>query len=192
MKAIIVYYSHSSNNEALAREMKIRLGCDLLRIEEIKPRNGFTILLDLIFRRDAKIYNPDVMLDDYNMVVFVAPIWDAKIATPLKTFIKMEKGHLKNYAFITMCSGREGQHQKITDQLTQLTQKKPLIVTELKVNDLLPQDEKDKITYTTPYRIKPPDWHYFKKDIQHFVNTIFEHASELNAKGPLRREESYA
>src|SRR6185369_7129369 len=131
MKAIIVYYSHSSNNEALAYELKHRLGCDLLKIEEEKQRTGFTILFDLLFRRDAKIKKSNVFLSDYNTVVFISPIWDAQIATPLKTFIKAEREHIKNYAFITVCGGRDGQHEKIVKQLTQLVLKKPIIVTEL-------------------------------------------------------------
>jgi flavodoxin len=60
MKAIIVYYSHSSNNEALSFELKRRLGCDLLKIEEEKQRSGFTILLDLVFRREAKLKKTNV------------------------------------------------------------------------------------------------------------------------------------
>jgi len=188
MKAIIVYYSHSANNEALAHELKIRLGCDLVRIEEEKKRTGFTILLDLLLRRDPKIKKPNVFLSNYNTVVFIAPIWDSQIATPLKTFIKMEREHIKNYAFITVCSGREGQHEKITNQLTQLTLKKPIIVTELVVKDLLPSDQKNKIHYATTYRIKEEDFLDLKKQIQNFVNTVYEYASELQ----VRKEESFA
>jgi flavodoxin len=189
MKAIIVYYSQSANNEILARELKMRLGCDLLKIEETQ-RTGFTILLDRLFQRDTKIRKPDVFLNDYNLVVFIAPIWNAKIATPLKTFIKMEKDHIKKYAFITLCSGREGQHEKITDQLAQLALKKPIVVTELEVNDLLPAEKKNKIKYTTPYRITKYDFHVFKKQIQHFVNTIFEYGSELRAREPFIRQKT--
>jgi len=190
MKAIIVYYSHSANNEALALDLKARLGCDLLKIEEQKERTGFTILLDLIFKRDAKIKKHKVLLSDYNTVVFIAPIWDAQIATPLKTFIKMEREHIKNYAFITVCSGREGQHKKITRQLTALTLKKPIIVTELVVNDLLPFDKKNKIKYTTPYRVKEEDFQVLKKQIQKFVNAVYEYASELQVKEPQVKERS--
>ena len=179
MKTIIVYYSHSANNESLARELKQRFGCDIVKIEEQKRRTSFTILLDLIFRRDAKIQKPDVFLSDYNTVIFISPIWDAKIATPLKSYIKMEKNNINNYAFITVCSGREGQRKMITDQLTQLIGKEPIIVTELVINDLLPAEQKNKIKYTTPYRIKKPDLQVFKKDIQQFVNTVFENALEL-------------
>jgi len=190
MKAIIVYYSHSSNNEALAQDLKHRLGCDIFKIEEEKPRTGFTILLDLILRREAKLKKPNVLLSDYNTVVFIAPIWDAQIATPLKTFIKMEREHIKNYAFITVCSGREGQHEKITKQLKQLTLKKPIIVMELFVNDLLPTGQKNKVQYTTPYRVKEEDFQILKKQIQDFVNTVYEYTSELLAK-PKAKEESF-
>jgi len=190
MKAIIVYYSHSANNEALAQDLKHRLGCDIFKIEEEKTRTGFTILLDLILRREAKLKKPNVFLSDYNTVVFIAPIWDAQIATPLKTFIKMERERIKNYAFITVCSGREGQHEKITKQLAQLTLKKPIIVTELLVNDLLPTGQKNKIQYTTPYRVKEEDFQTLKKQIQDFVNTVYEYTSELLAK-PKEKEESF-
>ena len=191
MKAIIVYYSHSANNEALAQELKVRLGCDLLKIEEQKKRTGFTILLDLIFKRDAKIKEPNVLLSDYHTVVFISPIWDAQIATPLKTFIKMEREQVKDYAFITVCGGREGQHEKITKQLTALTLKKPIIVTELVANDLLPFDQKNKIKYTTPYRVTEEDFKALKKQIQNFVNTIYEHTSALQVRTPHTKDESF-
>jgi hypothetical protein len=180
MKAIIVYYSHSTNNEALTHELKLRLGCDLLKIEEETRRTGFTIFLDLVFRRDAKIKKPNVFLSDYTTVVFIAPIWDSKIATPLRTFIKMEREHIKNYAFITVCNGREGQLEKITNQLTHLVLKKPLIVTELVVKSLN-TDEKKKIVDLTPYHVKEKDFQNVKKEIQHFVHTVYEYTSELVA-----------
>jgi flavodoxin len=192
MKAIIVYYSHSSNNEALAHELKHRLGCDLLKIEEEKQRTGFTILLDLLFRRDPKIKKTNVFLSDYSTVVFISPIWDAQIATPLKTFIKAEREHIKNYAFITVCGGREGQHEKIVKQLSQLTLKKPIIVTELVVSNLSPDKQKNIANYLTHPQIKEEDFQVVKKEIQHFVNTVYEHASELQVRKPPVNEESFA
>jgi flavodoxin len=189
MKAIIVYYSHSSNNEALAHELKHRLGCDILRIEEEKKRTGFTILLDLVFRRDAKIKKPDVFLSDYNTVVFISPIWDAQIATPLKTFIKMEREQIKNYAFITVCGGREGQKKKITDQLTQLISKKPIIVTELVVKDVQPGRHSEIENFTHP-QIKETDLQNVKNEIQNFVNTVYKYSSELLNK-PIAKEGAF-
>jgi flavodoxin len=191
MKAIIVYYSHSSNNEALAHELKHRLGCDLLKIEEEKQRTGFTILLDLLFRRDAKLKKTNVSLGDYKTVVFISPIWDAQIATPLKTFIKAEREHIKNYAFITACGGREGQHEKITTQLTQLAMKKPIIVTEIVVSNLSPDNQKNLAKYLSQPQIKEEDFQVVKKEIQHFVNTVYEYTFELQGTTHAVKEESF-
>ena len=191
MKAIIVYYSHSSNNEALAHELKHRLGCDLLKIEEEKQRTGFTILLDLLFRRDPKIKKPNVFLSDYNTVVFISPIWDAKIATPLRTYIKMVREQIKNYAFITVCSGREGQHEKIIKQLEQLTLKKPIIVTQLVVSNLLPDQQRNLTYYLLHPQIKEKNFQMVKKEIQHFVNTVYEYTSEFQGTLPHVKEKSF-
>jgi flavodoxin len=192
MKTIIVYYSHSSNNEALAHELKHRLGCDLLKIEEEKQRTGFTILLDLLFRRDAKLKKTNVFLGDYKTVVFISPIWDAQIATPLKTFIKAEREHIKNYAFITACGGREGQHEKITKQLTQLALKKPIIVTEIVISNLSPDNQKNLAKYFSQPQIKEENFQVVKKEIQHFVNTVYEYTSELQGTTHAVKEESFA
>lgn len=182
MKALVVYYSYSANNESLARELKVRLGCDAVKIEEQNRRTSFTIFLDLLFHRDPKIKKPEVFLSDYNVVIFISPIWASKIASPLKTYIKMEKGNISKYAFITISAGAEGQTKLIEDQLTQLIGHKPIVVTELAINNLLPIEQRNKIKYTTPYRIKKSGFEFFKKEIQQFVNTIFEHASELTGK----------
>lgn len=174
MKSLIVYYSYTGNNEALAKEMKLRFGSDLYKIFEKKHRNAFTILLDVIFKRETEIEKPDIFLIDYDVVIFMAPIWDSKIATPLKSFIKMECLSIRNYAFISICTGHEGQSQKINAELFELTNRKPIAVTELSVNDLLLPEQKDKIRYTTPYRVKEGDFNVFKKQIQNFVNAVFE------------------
>jgi flavodoxin len=192
MKAIIVYYSHSANNEALAYELKHRLGCDVLKIEEEKKRTGFTILLDLLLHRDPKIKKTNIFLSDYNTVIFVSPIWDAQIATPLRTFIKMQRGHIKNYAFITACSGREGQRDKIIHQLTQLTLKNPIIVTELVVSNLSVDSQKNKIDHFKHHQIKEADFQAVKKEIQHFVNTVYEYTSELLARKTESKESAIA
>jgi flavodoxin len=188
MKAIIVYYSHTTNNETLAHEMKLRIGCNVVKIEEQKRRTGFTTLLDLVFRRNAKIKKPNVFLFDYSIVIFIAPIWNAKIATPIKTFIKKEKHHIKKYAFISICSGREGQREKIAKELIQLIQKKPILITELAVDKWLSLEHKKS---PKPYLIKKPDLQNFKREIQHFTNVIFEMGSEFNYEKPLMRVESH-
>ncbi len=175
MKSVIVYYSYSGNNESLAKELRLRFESDIVRIEEQKKRTIFNTVLDLILGRDAKIQNPDIFLDDYETIIFIAPIWDSKIATPLKSFIKMARDNIKNYAFITVCGGREGQKQKITEELTQLVGKRPITVVELEIRSVLPPSQENDIKSIGSYRITDNDFCAFKKPIQNFVNTVFSY-----------------
>ena len=46
MKTLIVYYSFTQNNEALARMLQTRLDCEMLKIETVKRRSTFSIFLD--------------------------------------------------------------------------------------------------------------------------------------------------
>ena len=55
MNTLIVFYSHSGNNERLAFELKARIGCDIHRISEVKKRNNVSILLDFLFKRKSKL-----------------------------------------------------------------------------------------------------------------------------------------
>ncbi|MBI1767193.1 MAG: hypothetical protein HYR67_02325 [Bacteroidetes bacterium] len=187
MKLAIVYYSYSGNNESLAKELRLRFGSDLVKIEEQKKRTSFTILLDLAFGRDAKVRKPKVFLRDYETLIFIAPVWDFKIATPMKSFIKMEREHIRNYAFITVCGGREGQKQKITEQLQYMVGKKPIGVTELEIKSILHPDLKDDAKWVASYKIKDHDFSAFKKPIRDFVNTVFSYSKEHTERIPLMK-----
>jgi flavodoxin len=172
MKTLIIYYSFSGNNEFLARELQKRLDCDIQKIVELKKRNAFDILLDLIFKRKPKIEKSDFDLQQYDQAILIAPIWAGKIATPLRSFIDLEKGNLKEYSFITVCTGPDGQDEKITDELVRLTQKEPKTVIQLKNNDLLPPERKDKVKYATPYRINQRVLLAFEIEIAQFLQAL--------------------
>lgn len=176
MKTLIVYYSHTFNNEKLAYQLQKILKCDLLKIEELKKRTGFTILMDLIFNRKPSIKVYPYYLKDYDHIIFIAPIWAGKIATPLQTFLLNEKANIHEYSFITLCGGSGGgQHDKIQRELATLMGKEPLKVTELWINDLLPPGQKDTIKYTSGYRIPDDDFKIFESQIQHFLDDVLVH-----------------
>ena len=172
MKTLIVYYSFSGNNEFLAQELQKRLDCDIYKILELKLRNSLDIFLDLIFKRKPKIEKSKFDLQQYDRLILIAPIWASKIATPLRSFIELEKDNFKEYSFITVCTGPDGQDEKITDELIQLTQKEPKTVMELKINDLLPPERKDSVKYATPYRINQRILLAFEMEIAGFLQAL--------------------
>jgi flavodoxin len=137
MKTLIVYSSFSGNNEMIARELKIMLNCNILRINEIKERTGFSIFLDIFFNRTPRIKDHEEKIMDYDHLILIAPIWAGKIATPLKSFLLKEKSNIRGYSFITACGGGQDQKIKIEKELTKLVGKSPVVVTELSITDLL-------------------------------------------------------
>jgi flavodoxin len=172
MKTLIVYYSFSGNNNFLAQELQKRLDCDIYKIVELKPRKSIDIFFDLIFKRKPKIEKSDFDLQQYDRAILIAPIWAGKIATPLRSFIELEQDNFKEYSFITVCTGPDGQDAKIIDELVQLIHKKSKTVMELKINDLLPLERKDKVKYATPYRINQRLLLAFEMEISQFLQAL--------------------
>jgi flavodoxin len=169
MKTIIVYYSHTNNNKVLAGELMKRLDCTALRLEEQKKRTGFTILLDLLLNRLPVLKPYPYSLRDFDLVILLAPVWAGKIATPMRSFIEQEKYNIPRYSFITLCGGAAGQNVKLKHEFTRISGKEPFRVTELWVNDLLPEEKRDTIRYTSTYRVIPPDLAFFESKIEQFV-----------------------
>jgi flagellar biosynthesis/type III secretory pathway chaperone len=58
------------------------------------------------------------------------------------------------------------------DELLQLTGKKPGTVMQLKINDLLRPERKNKIKYATPYRINQKVLLAFEMEIEQFLQAL--------------------
>jgi flavodoxin len=172
MKTLTIYYFFSENNEILAQELQKRLDCDLQKIVELKQRKSIDILFDLIFKRTSKIGKSNFDLRQYDRTILIAPIWASKIATPLRSFIELEKDNFKEYSFITVCTGPDGQDEKITNELVRLTQKEPKTIIQLKINDLLPPERQNKVKYATPYRINQRVLLAFETEIAQFLQSL--------------------
>src|SRR5690606_487938 len=90
-------------------------------------------------------------------------------AAPMRTFIQMEKDKLTDYSFITLCSGAAGQREKIAAELSALTPQKPIAVAELWINNLLPEEQRNKIKYATNFRVEKQHLQQFNEEIQFFI-----------------------
>lgn len=166
MKTLIVYYSFSGNNELLAKELQARMNCDMIEVHEVNNRNGLTVLLDILFNRTPTVIRPKVILSQYEHIVFLAPIWAGKIASPMRAFIRMEKQDIKTYSFISLCG--DGGNKKIPAELSKITGKNPLVTYELRVADLLKL--KKKRTFTSSYHVTEADMEFFQGSVDHFLH----------------------
>lgn len=174
MKSIIVYYSHSGNNEKLAFELKERIGCDIHKISEVKKRKTISILFNFFFKSNSKLSSANINIKEYDNIILVSPIWGGKIASPMRAFLEQEKKYLDRYFYITLCNGEIGQREKIVCELSSIVQRDPYEVRELWINRLLPEEKKNKIKHTFNYEINKHDIECFNEDIESFIQLINE------------------
>ncbi len=160
MKTLIVYFSFTGNNEVLAKTIAKDLDGDVLQITEPKKRGMFRIMLDMLFNRFPKIDNQEILWQKYDHVLLMAPIWNYLIAHPMKSFIRKNREQLKDYSFITLCSGRETQKEKITKQLKKLAKYGPKAIIEFEILKLPTYEEqKDSI-----YKVTQDDLNTFRQE----------------------------
>lgn len=174
MKPLIVYFSFSGNNRLLAEYLSKELAADICPIIETKKRSEWTLLFDVMFKRSPKINDLEKPLKNYEHVIFLAPLWAGRIASPLKSLLLKEKESLKKYSFLSLCGGYEhkDQMEKVTQELTTLTGKSPAGVFEIDISDLFPKEKKKEIKTISAYHVKPEDLVLYQNQLKKITDFL--------------------
>ncbi|MFO7257419.1 MAG: hypothetical protein DIU61_006990 [Bacteroidota bacterium] len=173
MKPLIVYYSHGGNNELLAYRLQKEFNSDIFEVEPAGKRTGFSIFLDIVLGRTPRIKPCPLTLSAYDMLVFVAPIWSGKIASPLRSFLTQYRDQITSYAFMSLCGGgMSAQVEKVRKELTTTVGRAPIAVRELWVLELPKSHLKANPPKISGYRVTPEDINYFVPDIHAFVEEV--------------------
>jgi len=173
MKILIIYFSHTGNNRLLATELARRLPGDLYPVVEKRRRTLLTVFLDLLLNRTPAIEPLGIDLADGDHIVFVAPIWNSRVASPMAALLRREKASISSYSFISVCGhGRPGQQQSISAQLAELTGTPPVRECELRISALMAPAQKDDIRAISGYRIKSRDLQFFEAEIAAFCAAV--------------------
>lgn len=144
MKPIIIHYSQLGRNEALAKSIASELSVENIKISEKKSRTNLTIILDLLLNRTPKINSITTKIKEPELIIFVGPVWFGKVAFPLRACLKELKNSSIKYVFISLSGGGDGANSNpnLSKELTERVGKKPLILMNFHVADLLPADPK--------------------------------------------------
>jgi flavodoxin len=164
MKAIVVSYSLTGNNEGLAASVAATLGAEHVRITEPKPRKMGKIVLDVVFKRTPKIIMPEEKIEAYDWVLFVGPVWMGQVASPFRACFRQLNQTIGRYAFMSICGGADGPNPKLADELEERLGKEPACLLELHIADLLPSEPKPTRDDTMGYRIT-------ERDVKHLTDT---------------------
>lgn len=165
MKTIIISYSYTGNNEALAKSVAKEFAVEHITITEPKKRSMLAIILDTIINRTPQIIpSPDIM-KNYDLIIFVGPVWLGKIATPLRAYLNYLKTNPHRYAFVSISGGAGGSNPDLANELLKRTGKDPIALINLYIADLLPPDPKPTQQATMDYRITDIDIRYLTNKI---------------------------
>ena len=172
MKTLIVYYSLTQNNEVLVKMLRTKLDCEVLKIETVRKRTAFSIVLDNLFGRKPAIRYHNTTIGNYDQLVLAGPIWMGKVATPLKTFLTQEKSNIKRYSLISVCGGLPGQADKLESELTSIVGLRPNSVCELWVSAVADEHIKRDPKNMSAYRIGSSDLLKFRPKIDAFCESL--------------------
>lgn len=168
MKTIVIYYSLSGNNRLLAKTLQQRFNCVAHELRPLKRRTKLDLVLDAFLYRKPPNDPVPYDLSMYERVILVGPIWNARIAAPLRSFAWRHRGLLGNYAFVTACGGRPGQATRIWRELHRFTGRAPTELLELDAQSLL-QPELRVGLNASRYRWTLEDMSHFGPQLDRFV-----------------------
>jgi hypothetical protein len=162
---VVISYSLTGNNEDLAKNLAKKMAAEHVSIAEPKPRTMGTIVSDIVFGRTPKIRMPEMMAKEYDLVVFVGPVWMGQVATPFRACFKQLRPKVGTYAFASISGGADGPNPKLADELKKRLGKEPVAVIDLHIADLLSPEPKPTRKDTSAYRVN-------EKDVKHLTDMI--------------------
>ena len=157
MKTVIMSYSFTGNNEALAKRIAEELKVEHIRITEPKKRTNGTIAADLIFSRTPQAEPKPQTMTAYDQVILVAPIWMGQPAFPMRSYLKQLKKHPQKYAYVSLSGGSLNDNPGLANVLKSKTGIEAVAVIDLHITDLLPSEPKPTPDAITIYRLTEQD-----------------------------------
>lgn len=126
MKLLLISYSNTGNNQALAEACAARLEADHFVLEETRERKITTTVLDMAFGRMPRLKALPPSPESYDLVVFMGPIWMFNIASPFRLCFKALRKGLSKYAFVSFSGGALGANVGLARELARRLGKKNL------------------------------------------------------------------
>ena len=157
MKTAIVSYSLTGNNCALAKSLAEKTNIKHIEVKTVKKFGMGALIMDIMFKRAPKVTPEPSVLDDYDNIIFMGPLWMGQAATPLRRYFAHLKGSGKKYSFISVCGGAKGGNQNLAEQFIQRIGSEPEHLLELHTANLVDETVKEDIKATTDYKLTDAD-----------------------------------
>lgn len=172
MKAIIISYSYTGNNEALAEAVAKELSLKHYKVTTSKPMSMRAIILDMMFSRIPKVDPLPSITGEYDFVLFFGPVWMGQTASPLRAYLNNLKRNPKPYGFISISGGADGGNPKLAQELLKRTGSQPVILLDQHLSEILPVSSQVTRKETSSYKINEADLKQLTKNTLEIVNRV--------------------
>ncbi|HPJ02812.1 MAG TPA: NAD(P)H-dependent oxidoreductase [Candidatus Limiplasma sp.] len=181
MNLVVVSYSLTGNNRALAQSVAKKLQAKHIDITEkrVKKRTMGTCAKDLLFNLTPSTEPPADIISRDDSVLLVGPVWMGSVATPLRAYLKRIKQLGCPYAFLTISGGADGHNLKLQGELTRRVKRTPLAVLDLTIADL-------KFKGASPTRDDTSRYQITEEDIQVLTDLALPALDVLTGKGQVK------
>lgn len=173
MSITVISYSLTGNNETLASKIANALSAEHIKITEPKKRGYDTIAFDLLFKRTPQVIPAPEALDQYDEVIFVAPVWMGQPAFPLRAYFKYLKAHPRKYGFVTISGGSLNPNPKLRAKIIKLAGKDPSVFVDMYIADLMPKELEINPKAVENYHLTEQDMEFLTKTAVDEINKSF-------------------
>jgi flavodoxin len=119
MATLIVYYSRSGSTKTVAAALARGVGGTLRELVDANARtNLFASAMAALFRRPARLVNPDYDVTGYETVVIMTPIWVGNPTPAANTFLRAVD--LTGKTVLIVALGESGENIATSSRLDQM------------------------------------------------------------------------
>ncbi len=119
MDTLVVYYSRSGSTRTVAAALARGVGGTLRELLDANARtNLFAAAMAALFRRSARLVNPDYDVSGYETVVIMTPIWVGNPTPAANTFLRM--ADLTGKKVMIVALGESGENLATSSHLEQM------------------------------------------------------------------------
>jgi len=141
MKTCIVTYSMSGNNEKLGQKVADSIQADHIVLKDEKTRSMGTVVVDMVFNRTPKVIPTADVIENYEQIILMGPVWMGHVASPLRKVMKHIKSKELNYSFVTISGGTLNKNPKLINDLKKRAGENILLLKDWYIADLMDPSE---------------------------------------------------
>lgn len=127
-KTLVVYHSRSGHTRQVAQALAQRLHADLDQITVPTPRRGLRGYVRCALEAIAEVTPPLRALQrdphDYELVVVGTPVWFWSLASPVRSYLRQERGAQVRFAFF--CTMGSAGATRVFESMAALTGRPPV------------------------------------------------------------------